>query len=67
MVVQSISLPKVSGATRDPEIPIVPAVPQAVADPVGRFSFAPAVVPVLVATQAAWLTLLGYAVLRFVF
>jgi hypothetical protein len=64
MVVQSIALPKVSGSTREHELAVLPA--EAAASPLaaGRSLFAPVLVPLLVATQGAWLALLGYGVLR---
>jgi hypothetical protein len=65
MVVQSIALPKVSGSARDPESEIVPAesAPAPVAS--GRSLHTPVFVPLIVATQGAWLALLGYAFVRF--
>lgn len=63
MVVQSIALPKVSGSSRDHELVLVPA--DAVAAPVaGRSIYVHALFPLLVATQAAWLGLLGYVAYR---
>ena len=64
MVVQSIALPKVSGGQRDHELAAAP-VEIAAAPAVGRRSFhAPILVPLLVASQVAWLALIGYGVLR---
>ena len=67
MVVQSIALPKVSGSPREPELAAV-SVETAAAPPApavaGRSFYAPVLVPVLVATQGAWLALLGYAAFR---
>jgi hypothetical protein len=70
MVVQSIALPKVAGGQREQEIAVVSAT--AVAVPAGavrnnrsRSLHASVLVPLLVATQAAWLGLLGYGVFRF--
>jgi hypothetical protein len=67
MGVQSIALPNVSGTARDQEIPVVPAAVAVPADAARRVSLTPAVVPVLVATQAAWITLLGYGVVHYLF
>jgi hypothetical protein len=65
MVVQSIALPKAPGGQRDHELAAAP-VEIAAAPAVGRRSFhASILVPLLVATQAGWLALLGYGVLRF--
>jgi hypothetical protein len=69
MVVQSIALPKVAGGLREQEISVVTAdvaaVPVGVVhDSHGRSFHAPVLVPLLVATQAAWLGLLGYGVFR---
>ena len=61
MVVQSIALPKVSGSSRDHELALVPA---EVAAPAGRSVYVHALIPLIVATQAAWLAVLGYAAYR---
>jgi hypothetical protein len=69
MVVQSIALPKVAGGVREQEISVVPA--DAAAVPAGSIrdahsgSLSSVIVPLLVATQAAWLAVLGYGVFRF--
>jgi hypothetical protein len=65
MVVQSIALPA-TGGSRDQELGAPPpGVAAAPVDPVRSFSCSPAFVPLLIATQAAWLTLLGYGVVHF--
>jgi len=64
MVVQSIALPKVSGSPREPELAAVPVETAAAPAAVGRSFYAPVLVPVLVATQGAWLGLLGYGLVR---
>ena len=70
MVVQSIALPKVSGGLREQEIAVVSATAAAVPavvvrDHRSRSLHASVLVPLLVASQAAWLGLLGYGVFRF--
>jgi hypothetical protein len=60
MVVQSIALPKVSGSPRDHELAAVQAETAAAPAAVGRSFY----VPVLVASQGAWLALLGYVAFR---
>ena len=69
MVVQSIALPKVSGAAREHKLAIVPGGSAALAaeglpDVHGRILRAVVILPLLVATQAAWICLLGYGVVR---
>jgi hypothetical protein len=64
MVVQSVALPKVSGGPREHELAAVPAEAAAAPAAVGRSFYAPVLVPVLVASQGAWLALLGYAAFR---
>jgi hypothetical protein len=64
MVVQSIALPKVSGSPRDHELAAVQAETAAAPAAVGRSFYAPLLVPVLVASQGAWLALLGYLAFR---
>ena len=64
MVVQSIALPKVSGGPREHEVEVVATEPAVAPVGVGRSFHAPIFVPLLVATQGAWLVLIGYAALR---
>ncbi len=67
MVVQSIALPNVAGRSSEQEISVVPAESgpaSAVHGAHGRSLDGPALVFVLVSTQAAWLALLGYGVFR---
>jgi hypothetical protein len=61
MVVESIALPRISGTPGDPA-----RASGETAAAGGRSLYAPALVPLLVVTQTAWLGLLGYAALRFV-
>lgn len=57
MVVQSVAFPKVTGSTSDDERPVeaAPAAPRATGSLHGAM-----LVLTLVATQIAWLALLGY-------
>ena len=64
MVVQSVAVPKVSGSSRDDE---GAAVDGAAAGAAGRSFHARLLIPLLVATQVAWLGLLGYGVFRVLF
>ena len=64
MVVQSVALPKVTGSPRDHELAPVGAETAAAPAAVRRAFYAPVLVPVLVASQGAWLALLGYAAFR---
>ena len=64
MVVQSIALPKVSGEPRDRELPVVAAEVAPAPAAVGGSFHAPVLLPLLVVSQVAWLTLLGYGLLR---
>lgn len=64
MVVESIALPRVSGTSGDPERAAAPSETAAAPVAHGRSLYAPALVPLLVVIQTAWLGLLGYAVLR---
>lgn len=65
MVVQSIALPQVSGQTRDHELSVGQAETFGAVAVAGRGSFGiQLVVPLIVATQAAWLAVLGYAAYR---
>jgi hypothetical protein len=64
MVVQSVALPKVSGSSRDHELVLVPADAVVVAPVAARSAYASALFPLLIATQAAWLALLGYVAYR---
>ena len=69
-MVVHIALPKVAGSAREQEISVVPAeaavVPAgSVRSAEGRSLRPPLLVPVLVATEAVWLAVLGYGVLRF--
>jgi hypothetical protein len=66
MVVESIALPKVSGTPGDPERAVAPGETASAPAARGRSLYAPALVPLLVVIQTAWLGLLGYAILRFV-
>ena len=65
MVVQSIALPKVSGSVRDLDSEVVPVESTPAPVAAGRSFHTPVFVPLIVATQGAWLALLGYAFVRF--
>ena len=64
MVVQSIAVPKVSGSSRDHEHAVVPEETTSPPSAAGRSFHARLLIPLLVATQVAWLGLLGYGVFR---
>jgi len=66
MVVESVALPNASGTPGDPERAVTPSETAAAPVAPGRSLYAPALVPLLIVSQTAWLGLLGYAVLRFV-
>ena len=66
MVVESIALPKVSGTASEPERAVAPSESASVPAARGRSLYAPALVPLLIVIQTAWLGLLGDAILRFV-
>lgn len=64
MVVQSIVVPNVSGSSRDHEHAGEPEETAAPPGAAGRSFHARLLIPLLVATQVAWLGLLGYGVFR---
>jgi hypothetical protein len=67
MVVESIALPKVAGGAREHELPVMAAESAACAvhGAHRRSVHAPVLVFLLLATQVAWLALLGYGAFRF--
>jgi hypothetical protein len=69
MVVQSVALPKVSGVPREQQLSVAPVSSAAgsvdvASDAHVRILRAVVIVPMLAATELAWLTVLGYALYR---
>jgi len=64
MVVQSVAVPKVSGSSRDHEHGVEPEETAAPQGATGRSFHGRVLIPLLVATQVAWLGVLGYGVVR---
>jgi hypothetical protein len=68
MVVRSVALPKISGASREQETPAPPAGTgdvEPASEPKARIVRGFVIVPMIVLTQALWLAALGYGALRF--
>lgn len=69
MVVQSVALPKVSGVPREQQLSVAPVSSTAgsvdvASDAHVRILRAVVIVPMLAATELAWLTVLGYVLYR---